>query len=125
MASVNAGTASIRLVHGAEEFEGDPIRLLEMKSYRDDPDNITTLMPIHDRVYPPEPERISKPVEDEMTSRARDGEVERLREQWQAKRGTIVQIFADLREIGFQERELWIMERRMARLDAKYPSDAA
>jgi hypothetical protein len=122
---VTRGTASIRLVHGAEESEGDPIRLLDMKSYREDPDNITTLMPVHDHVQPPEPERISKPLEDEMTRRSREGEVERLREQWQSKRGTIAQIFADLREIGFQERELWVMERRMARLDAKYPFDAA
>jgi hypothetical protein len=119
MASVNRGTASIRLIHGAEESEGDPIRLLEMKSYREDPDNITTLMPVHPHVQPPEPERIRKSVEDEMTSRAREGEIERRRELWQAQRGTIAQAIAVLREGEVRDPALRAIERRMATLDAK------
>lgn len=99
--------------------DADRFRRLEMSRYREDPENITTIMPVHEHVQPPEPERIRKSVEEEMTRQAREGEVDRLREHWQAQRGTIELAISVLREAGMRDPALRAIERRLAALDSR------
>lgn len=104
----------------AKRLRTDSVRRLSIRRLREDPQNMTTIVPLGDRPpNPPEPERVGRDDEDVMAERSSESEIMYLRQHWAAKRAQIDQCIAELREAGLNDRELWIIERRMARLDAK------
>jgi hypothetical protein len=111
--------------HATVRIEDDPVRLLgKAGGYVDNPAGAIGSSDRKDQGdLRDEPEAVGKTDQERITKASGEAEVMRLRQHWAEKRARIQEAIADLREAGLDDRELWIMERRMEKLDAKLNAD--